>query len=31
MPSRLTPKAIVTCDAAEFLLPIASQHQLQVR
>jgi len=31
MPSRLTPKAIVTCDAAEFFLPIASQHQLQFR
>jgi hypothetical protein len=31
MPSRLTPKPIVTDDAAELFLPIASQHQLQFR
>ena len=31
MPSRLTPKAIVTGDAAELFLPITGQHQLQFR
>jgi hypothetical protein len=31
MPPRLMPKPVVTSDAAELFLPIAGQHQLQVK